>query len=593
MGAQELSSTNIYQLGSLCFDLGAHTIHHREDKARTVILPPNLSQLLKFLIEQKLSGVNEPSEVLAKKLGNLNNKGDATQNLRENIKRLRKLFNTLEQGAGLHYIASDPYSIRVPIEVIVNFPIGTASPEAPLPVWQPSIAVLPFRNLSPEKDQEYFSDGLTEEIINVLAKIPGLKVIARTSVFAFRGKEQDVRTIAKFLGVNTVLEGSVRRFDNRIRVSAQLISSEDGSHLFSDRYDKELADIFAVQDEIAATIAAALQVRLSLPHTTHRHYTPSFPAYEAVLKAWYHFNKLTPDALARGREYLVQATEMDPGYALPYCELGFHLMSLAFMGVMPAHQAMPMARDAARRALEIDSSYLTEAISVLALVAAMYDYDWKEAERLFNLALAHGKLAPPAAVYYGYYLVAIGRTKEAIEQLELSISGDPLNPFLRFHLASWLMVANRSMDSCRECRNILELDETQGLAWITLSIVFLQQGNLEEALEAAERAIALIPWSKGSQGYLAGLFTLKGDEENAERALQKIGDNEAYGAPFGLAHYFLIKGEMNQAADWIARAIEQRSPMVVSFLRGPFVEKLRKSPRWSELMRMIGFPELA
>lgn len=589
MGDQGTGSTDIYQIESLWFNPGAHTIKHRENEANGITLSPNLSQLLKLLVEQKLTGVNESSGVLAKKLGNLNNKGDRTQNLRENIKRLRRVLDTLEEGAGLRYIASDPYTIRVPVKVVVQL-LTTNSPKTPLPAQQPSIAVLPFLNLSKEKDQEYLSDGLTEEIINVLAKIPGLKVIARTSVFAFRGKEQDIRRIAESLGVSTVLEGSIRRFDNRIRVSAQLISAEDGSHLFSCRYDKELSDIFAVQDEIATTIAETLKVKFSLPQSLHRVYTPNFAAYEAVLKAWYYFNKLTPEGMARGRQYLLQAAELDPEYALPHCELGFHLMSLAFMGIMPAQQAMPMARDAAYRALQMDPSHPAEAVSVLALVAAMYEYDWKKAERLFDLALIHGKLPPPAAVYYSHYLVATGRVIEAIEQLELSISSDPLNPLLRFHLAAWLAVANRLTDSCRECQNILELDENHGLAWITLSIAFLQQGNLAEALETAEKAISLIPWSKGSQGYLAGLLSLKNEEERAASALQKVGDTETYGAPFGLAHYFLLKGETDQAISWIARAVEQRSPMVVSFLRGPLTEGLRKSPRWSELMEMMRLP---
>ncbi len=159
----------------------------------------------------------------------------------------------------------------------------------------PSIAVLPFVNMSGDKENEYFSDGLAEEIINALAKMQGLKVIARTSAFAFRGKEQDIRTIAETLGVSTILEGSVRRAGNRIRATAQLIEAENGSHLWSERYDREMTDVFAVQDEIAAAIAAALQVKLSVAPAAQRHYTPNLPAYDAYLKARHYWGKVTPE----------------------------------------------------------------------------------------------------------------------------------------------------------------------------------------------------------------------------------------------------------------------------------------------------------
>src|SRR5579863_2101758 len=183
------------------------------------------------------------------------------------------------------------------------------------PEQQPSIAVLPFANMSADKENEYFSDGLAEEIINELAHVPGLKVIARTSAFAFRGKEQDIRGIAEALGVRTILEGSVRRAGNRIRVTAQLIDAQDGSHLWSERYDRELSDVFAVQDEIAAAIAAALRVKLAVQPSAARHYTPNLASYEAFLKAWHHLPKYTPESMMRAREYLEQATILDPSYA--------------------------------------------------------------------------------------------------------------------------------------------------------------------------------------------------------------------------------------------------------------------------------------
>jgi len=220
----------------------------------------------------------------------------------------------------------------------------------------PSIAVLPFTNLSADKENEYFSDGLAEEIINMLARMPGLKVTARTSSFAFRGKDQDIRKIADTLDVRTVLEGGVRRAGSRIRITTQLINAEDGYHLWSERYDREMADVFVIQDEIAQAIAAALEVKLSIGPAPVRRYTPNIPAYEAFLKGAYHGAKFTPESLALNRKYLEEAITLDPKFALAHNAIGGHFFVLACGTLLPAHEAMPAARRAAQAALDIDAS---------------------------------------------------------------------------------------------------------------------------------------------------------------------------------------------------------------------------------------------
>src|SRR5438093_1781745 len=217
----------------------------------------------------------------------------------------------------------------------------------------PSIAVLPFANMSADKENEYFSDGLAEEIINMLAHMPGLKVTARTSSFAFRGKEQDIRKIADTLDVRTIMQGSVRRSGSRIRVSAQLINAEDGYHLWSERYDREMADVFAIQDEIAQAIAAALEVKLSIGPAPLLRYTPNIPAYEAFLKGVYHGAKFTPESFALNWKYLEEAIALDPKFALAHNAIGGLFFGLACGTLLPAHEAMPAARRAAQAALDI------------------------------------------------------------------------------------------------------------------------------------------------------------------------------------------------------------------------------------------------
>ena len=464
--------------------------------------------------------------------------------------------------------------------------VATARPEDK----RPSIAVLPFANMSGDKENEYFSDGLAEEIINVLAHIPGLKVIARTSAFAFRGKEQDIRKIAEALGVRTILEGSVRRAGNRIRVTAQLISAEDGSHLWSERYDREMADVFAIQDETAAAIAAALKTKLAVQSEASRQPTPNLDAYHAVLRARYHLSKVTPESMPRARECLEQAIAIDPGYALPHSVLGGSFVTPAVYGMLPAHQAMPLARAAYQKALEIDPT-LPEALVGLAAISMFYDYNWKEAERLFGMAMTRGPLHGGARARYGQYLLFTGQPEAAMKEHESAVQGDPLNLSLRSQFAFALMVAGSDADAASECRRILELDENYHLGHFYLSLTYVQRGDIEEALASAEKAYSLAPWARENSGYLAGLLKLTGDTGRAETVLEKLGDGTDYRAPLGFAIYYLVCSEIEQAADWAEKAMGQRDPAVRLLLALPIAKDLRRNSRWPALAKMMNLPE--
>ncbi len=274
-----------------------------------------------------------------------------------------------------------------------------AEPDKP----QPSIAVLPFANMSADKENEYFSDGLAEEILNLLAKIPNLKVIARTSSFSFRGKEQDIRKIAETLGVSHVLEGSVRRAGNRLRVTAQLIHAADGAHLWSERYDRDMTDVFAIQDEIGQAISEALQVRLA-----PRAEAVNVEAYQLYLKGQYHRNRITAESLAKAKECFEQALAIDPNYAPAYSGLATYYYALGVLAVKPAGEVMPLAKVAAEKALAIDPAN-SEAHSVLATVAGIFDYDWKLAETHFRKAMAMAPVPPLVRYRYAqYYLQPLG-----------------------------------------------------------------------------------------------------------------------------------------------------------------------------------------
>jgi serine/threonine-protein kinase len=467
--------------------------------------------------------------------------------------------------------------LRMALEQITSRPLGEPH----------SIAVLPFANMTADKENEYFSDGLAEEIINVLAHIPGLKVTARTSAFSFRGKEQDIRRIAETLRVRTILEGSVRRAGNRIRVTAQLVDASDGYHLWSERYDRELSDVFAIQDEIARAIATALEVKLSAGPATQRRHTPSIPAYEAFLKARYHRFRLTPGSLARCKDYYEQAIALDPNFALAHGELGLTFVSIAINGTEPAHDVMPLLRAAAQRALEIDPD-LPEAHAGLGTVAAIYDYDWKEADRRFRLATARDPVPPEVRHLYGFFcLLLVGRAQEAVDQHERALQSDPLNLLFRMALGVCLRAAGRGPEGTTELQKVVELDENHVWALISLGLGHASRGKFDEALPFAEKAYVLAAWNATACGLLSGVLSRLGHTERSEQVLENLLPGLRYGAARGLTVFYLLTGDVDQAADWMVKSIEQRDPGVM-IAPG---KTLRSSPRWPAIAKMMNLAE--
>ena len=454
---------------------------------------------------------------------------------------------------------------------------------------QPSIAVLPFANLSGDKEQEYFSDGLAEEIINALAQIPGLKVTARTSAFAFRGKEQDITKIAVALRVRTILEGSVRRAGNRIRVTAQLINATDGYHLWSQRYDRELADVFEVQDEIATAIAGALQAKLAPKPAAAERYKPNLPAYEAYLRGRYHSDKATLD---REKEYLEQAIALDPKFALPYCELATYYGVQATVGLQPASEAMPQLQAWAQKALDIDPS-LSEAHTALARKAFLFDYDWNEAERRFSLALSRDPVPAITCRIYTVYKLSLGRAREAEELIRRVVEADPLAVMNRFNLALIFETTGRAQEAEQEYRHILELDENFHLGWWGLAQSLFARGETSEAIRCFEKAHSLAPFETRAVAALAGLLSRTGEKLRAEELLAKFGPPETYSVPLAWAIFHLYCGETEKAVDWWEKAIDQRDPNAVFWPRLTVGGAMRASPRWPALAKRMNLPESA
>ncbi|MEO6080494.1 MAG: TIR domain-containing protein [Steroidobacteraceae bacterium] len=456
----------------------------------------------------------------------------------------------------------------------------------------PSIAVLPFANMSGDKEQEYFSDGLAEEIINALAQIAGLKVIARTSAFAFRGQNTDIRTIARTLGVENILEGSVRRSGNRIRVTAQLIAASDGSHLWSERYDRELVDVFAVQDEMSAAISAALKVRLSPKAPARQRHTPALPAYEALLKARYFHWKVTPESMDQAQLFHEQAIALDPQYALAHADYAEFLLGRAAIGLSPMRKVASLIRTSAERALDLDSS-VVEAHAPLCALAAAYDYDWHEAGRQFLLAMPGGRGSPLVHFVCGaFYLLGSGRGQEAVEQLERAVHGDPLHVGYRTGLARSLMAVGRYDEAEELLYRTRDLDPNFIVTLLELAIVHVARQRFAEALPFAEKLFSLHPWYATSVGIYGGLLVRTGEPDRGREIARALGAGEAYGAAKGLAIFHSLCGDIDASADWFEKAIEERDPEILHYFQGVPGEPLRGSSRWPRLAALVNLPEV-
>jgi len=458
-----------------------------------------------------------------------------------------------------------------------------ANPPTKLDGPRASIAVLPFANMSRDADDEYFSDGLAEEVINALVKVPGLKVTARTSAFAFKGQNTDVRKIAETLGVTNVLEGSVRRAGNRLRVTAQLIHAADGMHLWSERYDRQMEDLFAIQDEIAAAIAAELKLRFA-PETRPRR-QPNLQAYEAYLRYRQFQWGFTPESLQRSRECLEQAIALDPDYALPYVGLADHHAAHMWAG-FPSDECLPRAREFAVRALELDPE-LPEAHAYLGILAGLYERNWEEAKRRFLTAMSTEPVHWHVRAWYAYFhLLPLGLVGEARRQMERSLEDNPLSQVCYLCLAAPLEALGLEAEAGTAWKRGVELDPEFWVGWTFRALHHSVHGRHVEASQCAEKAFTLFPDSPYAIGALAGALERTGETARAREVLSRPPVHPA-GTPLIHACYHLTSGNMDEAVRWFGRAAGRFMP-ISSVLVRSYEKFLSKSPVWPALLAQLG-----
>jgi serine/threonine-protein kinase len=455
----------------------------------------------------------------------------------------------------------------------------------------PSVAILPFKSMSPNPEHEFFADGITEDVIAQLSKIRSLKVIAWNSVAALKGQRQSPQEIGTTLNVATLLEGSVRQAGDRVRIVAQLIDTDQGRHLWAETYDRQLTDVFAIQTDVALQIAAALKAELSLDERARiwKEPTRDIRAYQLYLKGRQAYSRFTEEGIQQGIALFRQAIATDPGYAMAHVGIAVAWAEIAAGGsggTFRPDVAAREARDAVTRALALDSS-LGEAHSVLATLKFIHDFDWAGAEAGFKLAL---ELSPGAADIYGHYgwlCSALGRHEEALALVARAQELDPL--MHRSDFATELIRAGRLDDAVQAALRCVEVDPQYGRGLATLGWAYIKTGKVEQGLAELEKAATIDPEHSLFLAQLGEAYGLTGQAGRAREVLQRLSDlaTRKYVSPYHLAYVHTGLGEYDLALDFLQRAFDERAGSVYG-LKGSFLfTPLHPHPRFQALLRKM------
>ncbi|MBS1117556.1 MAG: serine/threonine protein kinase with repeat, partial [candidate division NC10 bacterium] len=453
-----------------------------------------------------------------------------------------------------------------------------------------SLAVLPFTNMSADKENEYFCDGLSEELINALTHVRELRVAARTSAFAFKGKKIDIREVGEKLNVGAILEGSVRKSGQRLRITAQLISVEDGYHLWSSRYDREMKDIFDIQEEISLTIVDHLKLNLLKGEREKilKRHTEDHEAYEAYLKGLYFWRRRYERGLQKSLQYFQQAAERDPGYALPHLGMADAYGILGVYGFLSPDQAYPRARAAANKALEIDAE-LGEVHASLGWIAMWYDRDFQASERHFQKAIRIRPDYPEAHMWYGNLLFCTGRFDEAVREMRRGKELEPLEPAPPTHVAWALYFARRFDESLEELNEVIRSDPEFSLSYLWQSANLIAKGMYGEAIAAIRTFVELTAGAVIGVSLMGAAYGLAGMQEEALSVLRRLDElsKERYVGPLYRALVWIGLGAKDKALEYLEEAYVGRESAMAFLGVWPVFDALRSEPRFKGLLKKM------
>jgi serine/threonine protein kinase len=455
-----------------------------------------------------------------------------------------------------------------------------------------SLAVLPLENLSHDASQEYFADGMTEQLITDLAQISALKVISRTSVMQYKGVHKPLPQIAQELGVDAVVEGSMQRSGDRVRITAQLIDARADQHLWARSYERDLRDVLALQDEVAGAIANELKIELASqgqPRPASRPVDPQ--AYEAYLKGRYYSSKRTEKDVKESVGYFQQAIDKDPNYAPAYSGMADAYALLGYRGELPSKEALSRGKAAALKALELDDS-LAEAHASLAFIAETLEWDWPTAEREYKRALELNPGYATAHNWYAGYLMYLSRFEEGITEAKRARELDPLSLAINNALGGRLLLAGRETEAVEQIQKTLEMDPNFAPAHNQLGWAYLTQGRHEEAIAEFQKGVALSGSDPDESVDLGYAYAVAGKKDEAKRILATLKKKREHGfvsaASLGIISGAL--GDKDEAFAWLEKAYEVRDPQLTYLKVGPKFTPLRSDTRYQDLLRRMGLP---
>jgi TolB-like protein/DNA-binding winged helix-turn-helix (wHTH) protein/Tfp pilus assembly protein PilF len=456
-----------------------------------------------------------------------------------------------------------------------------------------SLAVLPLENLSGDPSQEYFADGMTDELTTNLAKIKSLRVISRSSAMHYKKTQKPLAEIARALSVDAVVEGSVARSGDKVRITAQLIEARTDQHVWAEEYNRDLQDVVILQGEVARDIAEKIRIAVTPEEraqlTGPRRVNPE--AYEAYLKGRYYWNKRTEETMRRAIPYFEQSMSKDPNYPLAHDGLADCWLSLGWYGYVPPKEAFPRGKAAAMRALELDDS-LAEAHTSLAFASMNYDWDWTAAEREFRKAIELNPNYANAHHWYGDYLSAVGRHEQAIAESRRALELDPLSPIINAWLGWRYYFARQFDQAIDQYRETLDIDPNFVPVHLVLGQAYEQKGMLKEAIAELEKAASL---SQGAPIYassLAHAYAVAGRRSEAETMLHQTNERaqHAYVPSFHVAIIYAGLGRKDETLAWLERGYQERSAWMVWLKVDPRFDFVRSDARFQNLLGRLGLP---